>query len=388
LQGKDVAKARNPFTYGGRVTGDAFCDRQKELEELLSDIKARQHLVLFSQRRFGKTSLVWKLLAEAGKNGIIPIYVDLYPVSSLAEFIELYAKAIAKALSGYEKTMKLLKGLFSRLYLSMGVDGMGNPQWNVGFDRSRETESLDEVLLTFEAYLKKTKKAGVVVFDEFQQITETNGKKIEARLRSAIQTHERVSYIFVGSRKHLMQDIFSSPNRPFYRIGKIFPLGKISPDDFSAFVKERFGSAKMAITDKALDAVLDVTETHPYYIQYLCHILYDIVEANRVQEDDVPRALDLLISREATAYMNIWDLLTLRQRQALVSLAETTPGESPFRAEILRRFGMSQAAVMMRALNSLVEKDLVDKGNGRYEIIDVFFKRWISTYISQTWPQH
>jgi AAA+ ATPase superfamily predicted ATPase len=382
-----MAKAKNPFTYGGRVTGDAFCDRQKELKELLSDIKARQHLILFSQRRFGKTSLVWKLLAEARKNGVIPVYVDLYPVSSLAEFIELYAKAIAKALSGYEKTTKLLKGLFSRLYLSMGLDRMGNPQWNVGFDRSRETESLDEVLLTFEAHLKKTKKAGVVVFDEFQQITETNGMKVEARLRSAIQTHEHVSYIFVGSRKHLMQDIFSSPNRPFYRIGKIFPLGKISPDDFSLFIRERFGSAKTAITDKALNAVLDVTETHPYYIQYLCHILYDIVEENRVREDDVPKALDLLISREATAYMNIWDLLTLRQRQALVSLAETTAGQSPFRPEILQRFGMSQPAVMMRALNSLVEKDLVDKGNGRYEIIDVFFKRWIGTYISQTWRQ-
>jgi AAA+ ATPase superfamily predicted ATPase len=92
MQGKDMAKARNPFTYGGRVTGDAFCDRQKELEELLSDIKARQHLILFSQRRFGKTSLVWKLLAEARKNGIIPVYVDLYPVSSLAEFIDVFFK--------------------------------------------------------------------------------------------------------------------------------------------------------------------------------------------------------------------------------------------------------------------------------------------------------
>ncbi len=382
-----MAKAKNPFSYGGRVTGEAFCDRQKELKELLSDIKARQHVILFSQRRFGKTSLVWRLLAEADKNGIIPVYVDLYPASSLAEFIEMYAKAIAESLSGYEKAMKLLKGLFSRLYLSMGVDGMGNPQWNVGFDRSRETESLDEVLMTFEAYLKKTKKAGVVVFDEFQQITEMNGKKMEARLRSAIQTHEHVSYLFVGSRKHLMQDIFSNPNRPFYRSGKIFPLGKISSDDFSSFIRVRFGSAKMAISDKALNAMLEATETHPYYTQYLCHILYDIAEGSRVREDDVPKALDLLITREATAYMNTWDLLTLRQRQALMCLAEIKPSESPFRLEALQRFGMSQPAVMMRALNSLVEKDLVDKENGTYEIIDVFFKRWVRTYISQTWPR-
>jgi len=85
--------------------------------------------------------------------------------------------------------------------------------------------------------------------------------------------------------------------------------------------------------------------------------------------------------------MNTWDLLTLRQRLALVSLAESNPGENPFRSEALQRFGMSQPAVMMRALNSLVEKDLVDKEDGSYQIIDVFFKRWIRTYISQTWPQ-
>jgi hypothetical protein len=143
----------------------------------------------------------------------------------------------------------------------------------------------------------------------------------------------------------------------------------------------------MAISDKALNAMLEATETHPYYTQYLCHILYDLAEENRVREDDVPKALDLLITREATAYMNTWDLLTLRQRQALMCLAETKPSESPFRLEALQRFGMSQPAVMMRALNSLLEKDFVDKENGAYEIIDVFFKRWVRTYISQTSPQ-
>jgi hypothetical protein len=161
----------------------------------------------------------------------------------------------------------------------------------------------------------------------------------------------------------------------------------ISSHDFSSFIRERFGSAKMAISDKALNAMLEATETHPYYTQYLWHILYDLAEENRVREDDVPKALDLLITREATAYMNTWDLLTLRQRQALMCLAETKPSESPFRLEALQRFGMSQPAVMMRALNSLLEKDFVDKENRAYEIIDVFFKRWVRTYISQTSPQ-
>ncbi len=102
--------------------------------------------------------------------------------------------------------------------------------------------------------------------------------------------------------------------------------------------------------------------------------------------DDVPKAIDFLLYRESSAYMNTWDFLTNRQRQALVALSETVPGESPFRTEMLRRFNMSQPSVMIRALKSLVGKDLVDKEDGRYQIVDLFFKRWIRTFISQSQP--
>ena len=375
---------RNPFIYGGRVSGDAFCNRESEIQELLDDIRGRQHVILSSQRRFGKTSLVWRVLEETRKEGIIPVYVDLYPISTLGEFIEEYAKAIARALSMHEKAKKLMREVFSRLHLSMGVDPAGNPQWSVGFDRIRETETFDEVASSMENYLKRKGKYGVVVFDEFQQITQTNGEKTERRLRSAIQTHEHVSYLFVGSKKHLLHDLFSNPNRPFYRSGKIFPLGKIASGHLQGFIKKRFSEAGVGIDEKILELIVETTDCHTYYTQYLCHVLYDIMEKRQIKTDDVPKAIDLLLSRESTAYMNTWDLLTHRQRQALMALSETTPAESPFRQEMLRRFNISQPAVMIRALKSLVDKDLVDKDNGRYEIIDLFFKRWIKTCISMS----
>jgi len=377
-------KAKNPFVYGGRVSGDAFCDRENEIRELLDDIRERQHVILFSQRRFGKTSLVWKVLEEAAKQGIITVYADLYPVFTLGEFIEEYAKAIARGLSGYEKAVKVMRDVFSRLHLSMSIDPTGNPQWSVGFDRSKEVESFDEVISSFETYLKKKGKFGVVAFDEFQQITELDGQKTEHRLRSIIQVHERISYLFVGSRKHLLHDIFSNPNRPFYRSGKILPLGKISFGNFSLFIKEKFREAGVDIEDSAVKAILETSESHSYYTQYLCHVLYDIMEERQIREKDIPRAVDFLMSRESTAYMNTWDLLTLRQRQALAALSETEPGETPFRSEMLRRFGMSQPAIMIRALKSLIGKDLVDKEEGGYEIVDLFFRKWIRSYISQS----
>ncbi|MBW2200547.1 MAG: hypothetical protein JRF71_06875 [Deltaproteobacteria bacterium] len=377
---------KNPFVYGDTVSGEAFWDRENETKELLGDIRSRQHVILLSRRRFGKTSLVWKVLEEASKEGFIPVYVDLYPISTVADFIEAYARAIAGALSKYEKAVKLMRGLFSRLYLSMGIDQVGNPQWNVGFDKNMEVESFDEVVSSLDSYLQKKKKYGVVVFDEFQQIVEIDGEKMERRMRSAIQTHRRITYFFVGSKRHLMNDLFTDPNRPFYRSGKTFPLGKIASHDLKETIKKRFHEAKVDIDRQALEKIAEVTEGHPYYAQYLCHILYNMIEKSRIMAEDVPQALDLLLRRESTAYMNTWDLLTQRQRQALIILSETAPDENPYRTEMLRRFNISQPAVVIRALKSLINKNLIDREDGRYEITDLFFKRWIRTYITQSRP--
>jgi AAA+ ATPase superfamily predicted ATPase len=366
------------------VSGETFCDREAEIRELVQDIRSKQHAIVFSQRRMGKTSLVTKVLEQARSRGSIPVFLDLYPISTLAEFIDKYARAIAGALTAYEKTTKLMRDLFSRIHLSMGLDAAGSPQWSVGFDRTREADSLDEVMDGFENYLKKKGKTGVVVFDEFQQLVEIDGVKTERRLRTAIQGHQHVTYIFVGSRKHLLRDIFSNPNRPFYRIGKIFPIGKIPLEPFSEFITDRFGEVNVSVDDDAMEEIFAATESHPYYTQYLCHILYDIKGSNRIRKEDVPKALDFLIDREATAYMRTWDLLTIRQRQALMALAEATQGVSPFAPDLLRRFGMSQPSVMRRALKSLVEKDLVDQEGSKYEIPDLFMRRWIRKYISES----
>ncbi|MBW2031528.1 MAG: ATP-binding protein, partial [Deltaproteobacteria bacterium] len=209
-----MKRFKNPFQYGGKVTGGNFWDREAEIRELLEDIRSRQHVIVFSQRRLGKTSLVHKVLEEATKHGIVGVYVDLYPISGLEEFIEEYARSIARALSPYEKTKKLMRELFSRLHLTMGIDPAGNPQWSVGFDRSQEAETFEEVIWALEHYLARKRRYGVVVFDEFQQIIETDGEKTERRLRSAIQAQRRVCYMFVGSKKHLLSDLFSNPNRP------------------------------------------------------------------------------------------------------------------------------------------------------------------------------
>ena len=157
-------------------------------------------------------------------------------------------------------------------------------------------------------------------------------------------------------------------------------------DELKRIIEERFNGVQERIDGGAIEEIVEVAECHPYYTQYLCHILYDIMEQRRIRAEDSPLAMDFLLQSEATAYMNTWDLLTQRQRHALIILSETAPGENPLRAEALKRFKMSRPAVMVRALKSLIDKDLVDKADGRYEIIEFFFKRWVRRYIPQSQP--
>jgi hypothetical protein len=184
----------------------------------------------------------------------------------------------------------------------------------------------------------------------------------------------------MGSKKHLIMDMFNNPNNPFYRSAKPFPLEKISEKELTGFIKEKFEITKKKISQKLTTQIVEICEAHPYYVQYLCHIMWEeTIERKIVNEDDLIKSLDLLLKREASTYEATMDLLTTRQKQALIALAKAAPDEKVFSSEFLKRFSIGAASSFQRTIRSLIEKDLIDKGNDKYCIIDVFFKKWLAS---------
>jgi AAA+ ATPase superfamily predicted ATPase len=373
---------KNPFVYGKEVTRENFCNRIREIEELTRDIENSQNVLIFSQRRFGKTSLIKRIYEELDSEDLIKVYVDLYPVLSEEDFVKIYYNAISKVVTrGLTEKVKDLGSIFKLLRPSFSIDQNGQVTFRVEISKNEVPPLLEDVLEGLNRYVEREKKQAVVCFDEFQQVTQLKTDQLEKYMRSIFQFHDKVSYIFMGSKKHLIHDAFNNPNRPFYRSTKPFPLKKIENNELLSFIKGKFEESGKAISNSLAGRIISECEAHPYYIQYLCHILWEnAIDREKVTESDFRESMEVLLQRESSTFMATWDLLSAKQKQVLIALAKSDKHDKIFAADFLREFDLGSSSSVQRAIESLLEKDLVDKTNGFYSVIDVIFKKWIVTH--------
>jgi type II secretory pathway predicted ATPase ExeA len=373
---------KNPFEYGGVVSGDAFCNRRKELAEMLRAMKNAEKLFVLSERRYGKTSLVRAALHKLPRREFISAYVDLWPTDSETTFVAAVAKAITESMSSStEKLIETAKKFFGSLSPSLTVDEQGKPTLSFGLAKHARIEPvLEEVLETPAKIASKNRPGVVVVMDEFQQLLEYGSDHVERKLRSVIQNHRGVSYIFLGSRKHLIQKMVLDKNRPLYRAGGHYPLGPIAEKEWQPFIREHFVAAHKRIDVRAIHEVCELTQGHPFYTQHLCHALWELCEPKQAVTPEMIRtAAKVLLDRETYAYTTLWESLTLPQKRFLKGLAVEQAGVKVFAGEFVSRYGLGSASNAQRAVEALLAKDVIDRDNGSFVISDRFFRLWIQS---------
>jgi len=261
----------------------------------------------------------------------------------------------------------------------MTINDQGRPEVTFGTKRFGEPgPELDEVLEAPRKIAAQGKWRVVVVFDEFQQILEYGSDKVERQLRSIIQTQADVSYIFLGSRRHLIQEMFLNRSRPLYRAGGHYPLGPIKEKDWLPFIRKRFLDGGKKIDEKQIHSIYRLTEGHPFYTQHLCHVLWDICEKKeQISEDLIESAVRTLLAHESYAYTTLWESFVINQRRFLKGLASEPTGVKPFASDFIQRHGLRSASNAQRAIESLLEREVIDRDNSSFIIIDRFFKIWI-----------
>jgi len=382
----------NPFVFGSVVSGRDFADREEEIKQLLSDLEGTQNVLLFSPRRFGKTSLILEVLSRLDEHEFLKVYLDLFPLTSKVEFAEAYASAIARATqkkgtAGLQEAIRIIGEHIPGFKLVLRPNG--SPV-ELDIELSRIKKDVDSILTNlFDLPLKvarKEKKKVIVVFDEFQEIANLDGKGVERSIRSKIQHHSsKVAYVFTGSKKHMLDEIFSDKSRALYRVAKSFNLNKIPPNEFAIFIRERFRSTGITIDDSIVTKILEISESHPYYTQQLCHEVWNLCrDSGKVKESDVETGVKQVISNQNYAYSTIWESLRKTQRSVLIALATLDEGERSkiYSKDFLDSYDLPSASSVQRAAAALEEKGVIERQNGYFVISDIFLKKWLLNQVA------
>lgn len=365
----------NPFTIAGRAP-ENFCNRTAEIAALQNYLRSGNHVVVYAPRRFGKSSLAAKV--QASLDDMDNVYVDLFSVTSLDEVTKLLYHEIANVLgrgaAGKPALLKRLAEFFTRVRFSLSIGSDGSPALEVSLGDASPALCLKEVITALDAYCAKHGRRVSLVLDEFQEICGLKeSKQIEAFLREGMQRARMVSFLFMGSRRTILRDMFEDRSRPFYKSAIRMELEPIPAEEFAGFLCARFAAGGRPISAEDAREIVSFTRAYPYYTQKLALFHFNALEAG-------PAALSLtkqvLIRSEASDFENIFVNLAHNQKKVLKAVARK-PTANIYAGDYLHHMRLGAASSVGTAVKRLCELDLIEQRAGVWRTVDPILEQWL-----------
>ena len=373
---KNLQKLRNPFVYQGYVSPAYFCDRSEETEELIANLQNGRNTVLISPRRIGKTGLIKNTfyhILEQEKDAKC-LYLDIFATKNQHDFVQLLGTAIAQeVLSKERRAMKRLLEFFGSWRPVFSTDPMtGQPTVSVSIQPTQTEVTLKTVF----DFLKQSKREVYIAIDEFQQITHYPEPGIEALLRSYVQFAPNVHFVFSGSKRHLMSQIFYSPERPFYQSTVSMGLDPLHEEIYYDFACRFFENKKGSLSQDVFHYVYQRFEGVTRNIQLMLNRLYE-TERHVTKTEQVDEAIRHIVNRNSMQYEELIGFLTDNQLAVVKAIAKEGLIESPQGADFIKQYDLPGSSSVKTALDVLTDKDIVYRTSAGYIVYDHFFAIWL-----------
>lgn len=369
----------NPFPVSGYHGAALFCNRQREIKKLKANIDNGVHTTLVSVRRMGKTGLLQHLFHVLDRQKDVHcLYVDIYPTQKQKDFINQLATVILNAFPVKKPVGKKVLEFITSLRPVISYDQFtGNPEVNLSVAQPKQQE---QSLASLFRFLDKLDATIVIALDEFQQISQYPEENTEALLRTLIQPLKNVRFIFSGSSKHLLTQMFTHNKRPFFGSTQMLELFPISKNDYSQFIKKHLEGNRRRITDEALEFICEWTRLHTYYTQVVCNRLF-ADGFNRIELAAVQQACLRILEEQEVVFFQYRNLLTATQWQLLRAIAKEDKVYQPTSKDFIGRHKLGTPSNVQRSLDALMTKEMIyreEQKEGRhYLVYDCFLSRWL-----------
>ena len=370
---------KNPFiinTYQGK---EYFCDREHNLESLINNINNELNTTLISIRRIGKTGLIKHLFEHLEEHFEYKcLFVDLFVSQNLNDFANQLANEITKKFPTKESIGKRFLNNIKQLRPLIQFDALtGEPA--ISFDTLKQNEipkTIQQLLL----FLEQQNIPIIIAFDEFQQINEYPEKNTEALLRTIIQEVKNLRFIFSGSKKHILTEIFGNSKRPFYASTQVEYLDFIPTDKYKEFIQKHFTTNNKNIQDEDIDFILNWTNNHTYFVQMVCNRLY-ATGKRKIKLTDIQQTCYKILKDQEVFFYQYRNLLSSQQWNVLKAISKEEKVYQLTGKEFLTKYKFSNASAVKRCVDSLLEKEMIYQGsdeNGTFlRTYDVFLQKWM-----------
>lgn len=366
----------NPFITSAYISPAYFCDRVMETTVLLRYLTNGNHVALISPRRLGKTGLIAHSFHQ---NKIQQEYytflIDIYATKNLQELVFELGKSILNGLRPFgRKAWDAFLNSVSSLRSSISFDYTGNPSWNLEMgDIKAPAVTLDEVF----QYIEHADKPCLIAIDEFQVIAKYPEKNVEALLRTQIQHCNNATFIFSGSQRHMMGEIFTSPSRPFYQSTAIMDLKPIQEEVYCEFAQRHFSNNGKHIETDAVHNVFQRFEGITWYIQFVLNSLYSLTQDRETCTiDKVEIAIDNILAQLSFTYSSLLFQLPAKQKEVLMAICKEGKAKEITSSRFLNTYKLTASSVQ-GAIKGLLDKDFVTYELGIYSVYDKFFEEWL-----------
>jgi hypothetical protein len=369
---------RNPFLLSEIPVGDPFCDREKQLTDFVAYARAQTNAVLFSPRRFGKTSLIKRVQHQLQGEGFLTAYCDLFGVISIEEIAGRITRSIFSITQAKESLFKKAISLIRSFRPVIGMNEKGEMSVSVqpAFKKAG-LGTLEETLYGLSEFIKTIDPPTHLVFDEFQELNEIeNSVAIEGILRKHIQ-QVRGSFVFVGSRRRLLLEMFNDRKRPFFQSVVNYELEPLPVDELTAFIVDQFSKGNKHISRPQAEKIANRVNQHPGYTQKLCFFLYEICD-NQVADSDLIEAYEMLITNEKHYFESILQGLSNKQVSLLLAIAKESEGKV-YSADFMARHNLGSTGGIQNSLAVLLRQDIIEQAvsSKTWSVVDPLLTSWL-----------
>jgi AAA+ ATPase superfamily predicted ATPase len=373
-----MVKIVNPFIVSGKIPPEYFCDRVEEAAQLEKALNNQMNVVLTSSRRMGKTSLVdFVFDVPSIKEEYVTITVDILHTGTFREFILALGTAVFDSVaSRSEKLRKMFVTFLKSLSASFGYDTLQNmPTFDVKLgDIQRPEYTLNEIF----DYLEAVDRRCLVVIDEFQQITRYPEKNVEALLRTYIQKMSNANFVFSGSRRRLMEEMFFSSKRPFYQSAKSLRLDPIKVSVYQEFAIHHFQQAEKNITAEAFQYVYDTFWGVTFYIQRIMKDAFaETLMGDTCDLEAVKELIQDYLDENDSRLREQLAFITESQKELLYAIHAEKQAQGITAMAFNKKYRLRSPSSTQSAALKLLEYELITRAENTYSISDPLLSLWL-----------